>query len=83
MNPQFASHNICGLSVDPNSLKQFIPKSGDPKYISLKSILRDIDIVSFVETKLKSENFKFERFFHSDLNYDQFTIRAQVNQTEF
>ena len=63
MNPQFASHNICGLSVDPNSLKQFIPKSGDPKYISLKSILRDIDIVSFVETKLKSENFKFERFF--------------------
>ena len=63
MNPQFACHNICGLSIDSNRQTQFIPKSSDPKCISLKSILRDIDIVSFVETKLKSGNFNFERFF--------------------
>ena len=60
ISPSFATHNVCGLSLDNNS--HFLPKSSDPKYISLKTILRDIDFIVLCETKVSSENFNFLQF---------------------
>ena len=62
MEPSFATHNICGLALD-NKNNHFNPKSNHPKYVSLRTLLRNIDFISLTETKIAKNAFNFNNFF--------------------
>ena len=62
MEPSFGCHNICGLALDKKNLF-FNPKSNHSKYVSLRTLLRNIDFFSFTETKVPQNTFNFKQFF--------------------
>ena len=60
-NPNFATHNLCGLNLSTMKNKQ--NSSDDAKYLSLKSALKDMDFVCFSETKTPDTSFDYNYFF--------------------
>ena len=62
MNPSFATHNICGLSLEKKN-PHFKPLSNHSKYISLRTLLRNIDFISLTETKTPHNSFNVNQFF--------------------
>ena len=62
MNPSFGTHNICGLALDKKNMF-FNPTFKHNKYASLRTLLRNIDFISLVETKTPQNSFNFKQFF--------------------
>ena len=80
MEPSFATHNICGLALD-NKNNFFNPKSNHSKYVSLRTLLRNIDFISLTETKIAKNAFNFNNFcpFGKALSPLSYSATGQTN----